>query len=163
MSLGLLFIVKALFIRNDSRVHACLYYIYSTYTERTILSLEKNLHSSAEQKMHFFLHLSQLQKNIHWQFDKWNINSIYSLLYMRISRRNAKMLRVYCRGVRRHEIVVGHIIKPLLKKWWGTMSWNHQKVVGHVPPRLHLWWHPFTVKSGMIVLVGINLFIGENI
>ena len=24
------------------------------------------------------------------------------------------------RGVGRYEIVVGHIIKPLLKKWWGT-------------------------------------------
>ena len=53
MSLGLLFIFKALFIRIDSRVHACLYYIYSTYTERTILSLEKNLHSSEEQKCTF--------------------------------------------------------------------------------------------------------------
>ena len=28
---------------------------------------------------------------------------------------------LYCRGVRMYEIVVGHIIKPLLKKWWGTM------------------------------------------
>ena len=38
------------------------------------------------------------------------------------------------RGVRRYEIVVEHIIKPLLKKWWGTMLSNHQKVVEHVPP-----------------------------
>ena len=27
----------------------------------------------------------------------------------------------------------GAHIKPLLKKWWGTMLSNHQKVVGHVP------------------------------
>ena len=51
---------------------------------------------------------------------------------------SAQGLLIDCMGVRRHEIVVGHIIKPLLKKWWGTMFINHQKVVGQVPPDPHL-------------------------
>ena len=39
----------------------------------------------------------------------------------------------YNRGVRGHEIEVGYIIKPLLKKWWGTILENYQKVVGQCP------------------------------
>ena len=41
------------------------------------------------------------------------------------------MLRI--RGVTRYDSGGAHI-KSLLKKWWGTMLSNHQKVVGHVPP-----------------------------
>jgi len=37
------------------------------------------------------------------------------------------------RGFGMCKIVVGHLIYPFLKKWWGTMLSNHQKVVGHVP------------------------------
>ena len=37
-----------------------------------------------------------------------------------------------CRATKRSR--GGAPIKPLLKKWWGTMLSNHKKVVGHVHP-----------------------------
>ena len=37
------------------------------------------------------------------------------------------------RGVGKYQIVVGHIIKPILKSGGALYLWNHQKAMGHVP------------------------------